>query len=49
MATALEIDEARQQRPSSLALIGVEVEIRRHGQSVRSGVVDAVMPDATVL
>jgi hypothetical protein len=30
-------------------LSGVKVEIRRHGQLVRAGVVDAVMPDSTVL
>ncbi|PTT70780.1 hypothetical protein DBR22_00155 [Arthrobacter sp. HMWF013] len=30
-------------------LTGVEVEVHIHGQLLRAGTVDAVMPDATVL
>jgi hypothetical protein len=30
-------------------LAGTEIEIYRHGQVVRAGVVDTVMPDATML
>jgi hypothetical protein len=30
-------------------IAGVEVEIRRRGEQVRTGVVDAVMPDSSIL
>lgn len=30
-------------------LVGVPVEIRKHGEAVRSGIVDAAMPDSSVI
>lgn len=36
-------------QPDWEGLVGLHVEIRQHGRTVRSGVVEAVMPDNSIL